>query len=332
MLLKQGMNGPEVRELQKSLKALGKDAGAIDGDFGPKTKAAVLDFQDDYETLTIDGIAGQQTLGAIEQALQLGEPEPHQPWQPQAAGEGLICPGDVWDAFNELVATIINLPVKYGPGRGLFVDGQWVVTYGPGKLDYKSWSSKIGKTYPSFHCSSFTNFFLGWVARRNAKYTHSGNIPSLFKMCESDSSLHDNNGMAKWRGYNNVCERFLSDGSSRGRSGIGDNRVVDLQEIYDRRAELPTFFVWGQSTKSGTKWKWWHHTGLFVVRHDVAGSPIFRLAADGYKGSSGYSATQMKYSRVTDDYIKKDVGKHVYRGYAIHPVEDGIIAPVVIED
>ena len=35
-VLKQGSNGPDVRDLQQALKALGHDPGPIDGVFGPK--------------------------------------------------------------------------------------------------------------------------------------------------------------------------------------------------------------------------------------------------------------------------------------------------------
>ncbi len=62
--LKEESSGPEVRKLQKKLKALGFNPGLIDGRFGPATEAAVIAFQKSEGLLT-DGIAGPRTLGAL---------------------------------------------------------------------------------------------------------------------------------------------------------------------------------------------------------------------------------------------------------------------------
>lgn len=58
MVLKKGMNGAEVIELQK---ALGITA---DGDFGPNTEKAVKKYQKD-NGLVADGVAGSNTLKAL---------------------------------------------------------------------------------------------------------------------------------------------------------------------------------------------------------------------------------------------------------------------------
>ena len=46
----------------------------------------------------------------------------------------------------------------------------WVVTQGPGALSSKTWTSRAGHTFPSFHCSSWTSAGLGRAvtARRAA--------------------------------------------------------------------------------------------------------------------------------------------------------------------
>lgn len=70
-ILKQGEKGEEVELLQSLLQEaedisvqlenpINLDIGAIDGDFGPKTKAAVIEFQN-HEGLVDDGIVGAQT-------------------------------------------------------------------------------------------------------------------------------------------------------------------------------------------------------------------------------------------------------------------------------
>ena len=66
-VLKQGATGPDVTALQTKLKALGFDPGAVDGNFGPGTKAALIAFQKS-KGLLADGIAGPQTMGALQSA------------------------------------------------------------------------------------------------------------------------------------------------------------------------------------------------------------------------------------------------------------------------
>jgi hypothetical protein len=61
-------SGPAVRALQEALNELGYDVGQPDGDFGPATAEAVRAFQESVG-LPADGIAGPQTLRAINQAL-----------------------------------------------------------------------------------------------------------------------------------------------------------------------------------------------------------------------------------------------------------------------
>ena len=62
--LQEGATGSEVKKLQEALKQHGFNPGAIDGDFGPATAAAVIAFQKS-EGLLIDGIAGPRTLAAL---------------------------------------------------------------------------------------------------------------------------------------------------------------------------------------------------------------------------------------------------------------------------
>jgi peptidoglycan hydrolase-like protein with peptidoglycan-binding domain len=71
--LKEGMKGQEVEQLQTKLKELGFNPGNIDGDFGPGTEAAVINFQKS-RGLIPDGIVGQVTLGQL--GLQFTEEIP----------------------------------------------------------------------------------------------------------------------------------------------------------------------------------------------------------------------------------------------------------------
>ena len=61
--LRRGATGKDVRKVQRQLVAKGYSL-EIDGDFGPKTEAAVKQFQKD-KRLLYDGICGRQTYGAL---------------------------------------------------------------------------------------------------------------------------------------------------------------------------------------------------------------------------------------------------------------------------
>ena len=85
-MLKKGMGGSDVRDMQILLNSLDYDCGTADGIFGAKTVTAVKAFQE-AEGLKVDGIAGPETLERIafraaivpEQAL----PQPSDPVQPE---------------------------------------------------------------------------------------------------------------------------------------------------------------------------------------------------------------------------------------------------------
>jgi peptidoglycan L-alanyl-D-glutamate endopeptidase CwlK len=62
--LKLGSSGPAVAALQQALRDHGFPPGAIDGDFGPGTAAAVVAFQRS-EGLVADGVVGPRTAAAL---------------------------------------------------------------------------------------------------------------------------------------------------------------------------------------------------------------------------------------------------------------------------
>jgi len=64
-MLSQGSRSPEVAQLQRALAAAGFNPGPVDGDFGPRTQAAVRMFQRS-RGLTPDGIAGPRTWAALD--------------------------------------------------------------------------------------------------------------------------------------------------------------------------------------------------------------------------------------------------------------------------
>ena len=62
--LRMGSKGAAVTQLQQKLKAAGFNPGAADGDFGPKTLAAVQAFQR-ARGLAADGVVGPATWGKL---------------------------------------------------------------------------------------------------------------------------------------------------------------------------------------------------------------------------------------------------------------------------
>jgi len=84
-LLKVGSRGNAVMELQKFLNSNGYNCGVVDGIFGPKVKAAVVQFQT-AKKLKIDGIVGPQVRGLLNQTqttstLNVLSPNGGEEWQ-----------------------------------------------------------------------------------------------------------------------------------------------------------------------------------------------------------------------------------------------------------
>src|SRR5581483_8930177 len=99
MILKQGMSGPDVEQLQLKLKAAGYDPGDIDGDYGKRTVAAVLAFQADRPDLDDDGVAGPMTLGALDAAVARKRPDPT---PTSSTADVVACEASTWTAFQRL--------------------------------------------------------------------------------------------------------------------------------------------------------------------------------------------------------------------------------------
>lgn len=66
-ILQQGSTGPDVTDLQTTLKELGFDPHGVDGKFGAGTKTAVIAFQQS-KGLTPDGKVGPATIAALKSA------------------------------------------------------------------------------------------------------------------------------------------------------------------------------------------------------------------------------------------------------------------------
>lgn len=78
--LKSGCKGEDVKTLQSNLNKIMNAGLTVDGDFGPKTDAAVRAFQKKYG-LTVDGLFGPKSAEKMEQLLKAptSTPAPVQP-------------------------------------------------------------------------------------------------------------------------------------------------------------------------------------------------------------------------------------------------------------
>jgi predicted chitinase len=111
-MIRRGATGPDVVAFQTRLKALGFDPGPLDGQFGPRTEAAVKAFQR-AARIIVDGVVGPQTRGALATyrgapaAPVSAMPAPTPIFTPSAG------PGQVdMPLTDEQIAEAVRIPVK----------------------------------------------------------------------------------------------------------------------------------------------------------------------------------------------------------------------------
>jgi len=76
-ILARGMQGNEVVAIQEQLTKLGHYKGRIDGDYGPKTAAAVVEFQQQF---FVDGIADEETQKVLGRAVTVWDAHDNLPF------------------------------------------------------------------------------------------------------------------------------------------------------------------------------------------------------------------------------------------------------------
>ncbi len=84
-----------VKQIQHLLAYLGYDPGDIDGLPGPRTTAAVREFQGDYGGIAQDGDAGEQTQKALRDAVAYNKFKPPDTAAGEASGTGTF-----WDEIQ----------------------------------------------------------------------------------------------------------------------------------------------------------------------------------------------------------------------------------------
>lgn len=212
--------------------------------------------------------------------------------------------------------------VVYGPGRGLWHEGAWWLTRGPGRLGLSA-KQRSGQERPSLHCSSWTALCAGYAIGRDERWDHRGTLVGLDELLEKTTWSRDvgTTKPATGLGYGGCFER-LGGGrpTQQGRdlhSGAGF--VERLLEV----GEGGALFLAAQSTKTARGWKWWHHTLALVVDPDAPGC-VLRVAADGSRGGGGlYSGTPMDVEVWTPS-APPDAARLVYRAWRL---KDESLAP-----
>jgi hypothetical protein len=241
------------------------------------------------------------------------------------------CNEETWIAVIALIVRVAANAL-YGPGRGLWEDGRFLLTYAPGRRSKPSdidpsarehWLNARQALYPALHCTSWCNTFLAWLLRVNEDFTHAGTIPELFDLCSKIGLqvVPQKDGWTlRYRGYGEHCYEIESNGSTAARVHrlIAGKAHIDAVELYERRAEMPSIVVFAQSTFFPTGLNTWHHTGLFLFRD----GRMYRSAADGYANAGVYSASPMGWSEITMENISAlDLCR--YRVYGVRTNTDG---------
>lgn len=123
--LAQGETSHGVALLQAGLMTLGfkmsistKKYGAPDGIFGPETKNAVMAFQAGHP-LTVDGIAGKQTITLLDSLLPVSAPKPPTPPPPPPVKPGPApSPGSGMPVSSDFKIGTDDPRIRPDPGAG----------------------------------------------------------------------------------------------------------------------------------------------------------------------------------------------------------------------
>ena len=89
-VLKRGASGDSVKELQNLLNQNGANL-EVDGVFGPNTQSAVVNYQQS-KGLTVDGMVGNETMGALTGGSTSGSTAPAAQATPAASGGNATAP------------------------------------------------------------------------------------------------------------------------------------------------------------------------------------------------------------------------------------------------
>ncbi|MFP5502714.1 MAG: peptidoglycan-binding protein [Candidatus Sericytochromatia bacterium] len=229
-VLRRGSRGAQVRSLQEKLKAAGHNPGGVDGVFGPNTEAAVRRFQQ-AKGLTVDGIAGPQTMGALSAGRPSGAPGV-QTLQRELKQAGFN-PGGIDGKFGPNTQKAVE---RFQRAKGLAVDG----VVGP-----KTWAALgvksnriLRRQAPASHAHGSVNTPDGPMVRRDGGMISAriaGQYDRMVAAARRDGvTLRINSGyrsyaeqVVLWNRYGRNPARVARPGHSNHQSGT----AVDFSNI-----------------------------------------------------------------------------------------------------
>lgn len=183
----------------------------------------------------------------------------------------------------------------YCGGRGITKDGAYLANCFAG--------SDVANGPRGFHCSSWTNFVASYMTGLPPEeYTHRGNMPSLFFILENTGK-----NVVRVPGARPFLVQCFGDRTTK---VLDQGTIDDLLEAI-KPGEL---ILAGESTKSGARWKFWHHTSAWF--RDEEGQ-VWRCAADGSRTRAGWSLTPMKVRPVGDHAMTRLRATKLYRAYRL---------------
>lgn len=321
MELKRGSKGSLVKDLQLKLKALGLLNDTVDGVFGPNTETAVKKFEKQFG-LKVDGIAGPEVFGLLDQASEITNDKAPSPTQ---SSLDFSLPEESLSSWENVIIPLVCQNAVYVPGRGRWNGSAFEI---PCTSSLKKDLKIKGKKVHGFVCSTWVNFALGWWTRRNEQFTHGGGVPSLFDLMEkTNTELHTFHNIP-YRGYDEWSEPFMNEKRFF--------RPIELltytEECIAKGRNFPKLLAVAQSTthpNSDKVKKWWHHVAIYWYSDGV----WKRVAADGSSGSSGYSGTPMNVEIMNKDFMLKHGQTTILKAYSIHGLKNisNPMADVVLE-
>lgn len=339
-LTKPHTRNKDVEKLQKMLASLGMYTLKQDDIFGQGCKRAVMAFQH-TRGLLVDGIVGPNTWGALERAylakLRHGEgdlgPE-NDVLVPTDVKRIRACSTATWERAVKF-AEKASKGVVYGPGRGFFDDttSTWLFTIWHKPNLKGGWPSTKGALrVPSAHCSGLTNLFLGYMTNANENFTPTGNQALLWDVClKTSRALHPVKYKGKvvthYRGYGEYCMRLASDGRSehpyKKRKAYKD-KVLDAQEIWERRTELSAINVIGmafrkRNKRTGKLRYVFCHTGILLYNRGE--DELYYLAADGGKVGRKYTAKKVVFKKLNQQWAASS--KTLFQVFRVVPDMSG---------
>lgn len=227
-----GARGEAVKELQTRLKALGLYPGAVGGNFGPATEAAVKAFQR-MKGLTVDGWAGPRTMAALRAAT--GNVSPTSPTTaPSPVSNGARVQAAIDFGMSHLGAPYVGggSPYRFGrPGDGRVYQMQ-------GQRPYLSPMGVVGFDCSGLVVAMFRKAGVDLVAKGLASSsTMKSGLPAVPKnQLQAGDLLVKNGHVVVYLGHGKVLEA-TSDGDPDGDGlGNGSVRVSDAAKFLNDSA------------------------------------------------------------------------------------------------